>query len=221
VDILKFFYEEPASLEILSSDTDPDARRQQEGLSSLEILLQAPRYHRGYLAGTNLETGAVGLTALSHPEAFVGPVLDWLRGSHWMIGYRTEGVIAEEHTSRIDEVLRHPEGVQVLACADQALPEEAIVAVMEGERRYALPALRRLLDQGAVVFFPEPAHHGFDWSFFCRYRMREALVAVMKNHPAEGVRRFVVPFQKARSEHKFYFESWQLDQPLPDYIEEL
>ena len=72
-----------------------------------------------------------------------------------------------------------------------------------------------------MVFFPEPAHHGYDWSFFAARPMRAALVDAFRRHPHPGARRFVVPYRKARSEHKFYFETWQLDQPLPDYIEEV
>ena len=63
-----------------------------------------------------------------------------------------------------------------------------------------------------------PAH---DWSFFAARPLREALAEALRRHPQTGARRFIVPFQKARSEHKFYFETWQLDQPLPDYIEEV
>jgi len=220
VDILKYFYEEPASLEVLSADTDPDARRVQEGLLSLQALLQTPRYYRGYLAGTNMETRQVGLTALGHTDAFVKPVLDWLGETCWMAGDQ-QGDMVEAKTAQIKALLHHPGKAAVLVAADKMLPQDLLAAVIGRERRYALPALRQLLDKAQVVFFPEPAHHGFDWSFFSRHPMREAFVAAMQRHPAEGVRRFVIPFQQARSEHKFYFESWQLGQPLPDYMEEL
>ena len=50
-------------------------------------------------------------------------------------------------------------------------------------------------------------------------------VGVVRTHedaPRVPVRRFVVPYQKARSESKFYFETWQLTEPsLPDYIVEV
>lgn len=220
MDILKYFYEEPTSLEVLSSNTDPDARRVQEPVYSLHALLDASRYYRGYLAGTNMEIGQVGLTALHHTDAFVEPMLDWLGEACWMIGYQ-QGDVAVAEAAQVKETLCHPREVATLVAANRVLPEDLIVAVIGRERRYALPELRGLLEEAQVVFFPEPAHHGFDWSFFSRYPMRAALVAAMQRHPAEGVRRFVVPFQKARSEHTFYFETWQLDQPLPDYMEEL
>jgi hypothetical protein len=90
------------------------------------------------------------------------------------------------------------------------------------QRRYALPALRRLLESARVAFFPEPAHDGFDWSFFSAHPMREPLTSAFKQNPAEDVRRFVLPYQKARSESKFYFETWQLNEAaLPEYIEEV
>jgi hypothetical protein len=52
--------------------------------------------------------------------------------------------------------------------------------------------------------------------------MRDRLVAALRRHPTDTVRRFVLPYQRARSESKFYFETWQLTaSPLPDYIEEV
>ncbi len=220
MDILKYFFEEPLSLEALSPDLDPDARRRDAPSRSLEDLFEAPRYFRGYLAGTNLADGRVGLTALAHPEAFVEPLLDWLGGLRWTRG--TSGGAVE----RLDEaaaraVLAHPVGTAALACAAGPLPEADVAAAAGGARRYAVPALRRLLQAARVVFFPEPAHHGHDWSFFSARPMRAALVEALRRHPAAGTRRFVLPYRQARSEEKFYFESWQLNQPLPDHIEEV
>ena len=220
MDILKYFYEEPVALEALTPDLNPDARRRAAPSLPFDALLTAPHYYRGYLAGTNLDTGRVGLTALRHPEAFIDPLMDWLGSSTWLRALddgTTEPVIG----AALPLLLQDPGPTAVLACAEAPLPGKEVTATVRTERRYALPALRRLLSQARVAFFPEPAHHGSDWSFFSAHPMREALVAAFHRHPVEGVRRFALPFQKARSEHRFYFESWQLDAPLPDFIEEL
>ena len=72
------------------------------------------------------------------------------------------------------------------------------------------------------MLFPEPAHDGYDWSLFARRPMREAFCEALVRHAAAGVRRFVLPYRKARSEEKFYFELWQLHTgPLPAHIQEL
>ncbi len=221
MEIIKYFYEEPASLEALAPDLDPDARRRDAPARPLSAWLDAPRYYRGYVAGTDLATGRVGLTALARINAFIDPLLDELGTMIWMQSTRDSSAeTLDEAAAR--RILIDPKETTALVCADAPLPEADVAAVAGAERRYGVPALRRLLKApSCVVFFPEPAHHGHDWSFFSARPMREALTEAFRRYPQAGVRRFVVPFQKARSEHKFYFESWQLDQPLPAYIEEV
>ena len=104
--------------------------------------------------------------------------------------------------------------------AGGAAGEADLRAVAAVERRYAVPALTRLLDGGAVVLFPEQAHDGFDWSLFSATPVKDRLVAALRAHPGDGVRRFVMPYRRARSEHKFYFDRWTLD-ALPEWVEEL
>ncbi len=221
MEIIKYFYEEPASLEALAPDLDPDARRQDAPMQPLSAWFEAPRYHRGYVAGTDLDTGRVGLTALAHCHAFIDPLMDALGGRRWMRSTRAATVETLD-AATAQHLLADPNDTAALVCADTPMAEADVLAATETDRRYGVPALRRLLAApSCVVFFPEPAHHGHDWSFFAARPLRPALTDAFRRHPRPGVRRFVVPFQKARSEHKFYFETWQLDQPLPDYIEEV
>lgn len=226
MNIIKYFYEEPVLLEALTPNRDPDARQQsgraaakERRLMDLDDFLSLPSYHRGYLAGTDLDTGHVGITALSDPAAFVRPLVDAL-GQGWWGHYTAAGSLEEPDNP--SEVLHRPEQTAVLITAAERVEPDGVSEAARGARRYAIKALRHLLDRGATVFFPEPAHDGFDWSFFAAHPMRDALVAAFRQHPAEDTRRFVLPYQKARSESKFYFDTWQLkEQPLPDYIEEV
>ena len=221
MEIIKYFYEEPASLEALAPDLDPDARRRDAPTQPLGAWFEAPRYYRGYVAGTDLDTGRVGLTALAHCNAFIDPLIDLLDGRMWRRNTRTATVETLD-AAAARHCLAHPSETVSLVCADALLPDADVIAASTTDRRYGVPALRRLLAApSCIVFFPEPAHHGHDWSFFAARPMREALAEAFRRHPRRGVRRFVVPYRKARSEHKFYFETWQLDQPLPDYIEEV
>ena len=220
VEIIKYFFEEPFSLEALTPDLDPDARQRGRQAGSLEALLSRPAYYRGYLAGTDLATGRVGLTALPRPEAFMAPLLDVFGAYRWTHADASGQVHGLDETS-VREVLRDPTGTAVLACAEAEMPGDLVAAVGDGVGRQALPALQRLLAEARAAFFPEPAHHGADWSFFSARPMRSGLVAAFQRHSLPGVRRFVLPYQKARSEHRFYFEQWQLGEPLPAYIEEV
>lgn len=213
--IVKYFYEEPVHLEALSAEADPDARRRAEPSGSLGDLLRPAAYYRAYLAGSDGERA--GLTTIEAPEAFVLPLLDVLARSRWFF-VEPDGSV--ETPADPAALLHHPSVAAALAASDASVDEAALTEVAAAERRYGIPALRRLLDAGATVLFPEPAHDGWDWSVFSAAPLRERLVAAFRARPAPGVRRFVLPFQRARSEHTFYFERWRLDD-LPDWIEEV
>lgn len=228
-DILKYFHEEPALLEPVTPDHDPDARRREDRSDlpdnvsvSLGELLDTRDAYRGYLAGTNPADDRVGLTSLRVPAAYVDPLVEALGRDWWGRAVEAGGVetLGPEAVRR---VLQAPEDTTVLVTADGPVEAEQVAAVAGTERRRALSALRTLLGNAHVVFFPEPAHDGHDWSFFSAQPMQERLVAAFRAHPVEGLRRFVLPYQKARSESKFYFDTWQLTDAssLPNYIEEV
>lgn len=222
MDIVKVFIDEPTGLESLVRDDDPDAHRRGVELGSLDDLLAGATfesdYARAYFAGTHLGPPLrIGLTALSDAEAFVQPLLAWAGGRPWTRldeNGTTSGLLPAEAAT----TLRQPGSTAALAIG----PVEglALATAASGPRREAIPALRTLLNGGAAVLLPESAHDGFDWSLFARRPLQESLVSAFAAHPADRVRRFIVPYQKARGEHKFYFEQWQLD-ALPNYVEEV
>lgn len=229
MDIVKVFIEEPVGLESLVRDDDPDAHRQNVALGSLDALLNGTTfesdYARAYLAGTHLGPPLrIGLTALSDAEAFVQPLLAWASGRPWTRLSRagdTTGLLPAEAASH----LRQPEDTAALAVGpvdglEPKVDVSLLATAASGPRRDAVPALRALLDAGASVLLPEAAHDGYDWSLFARRPLRDALIRAFAVHPAGDARRFVVPYQKARGEHRFYFEQWQLD-ALPDHVEEI
>jgi len=244
-DIFKYFHEEPALIEPVTPDRDPDARNRQgrgahqdaaeeEDLMPLDDLLDTTEAYRGYLAGTNLADDTVGLTSLRRPDAYVDPVLEVLGGAWWGQA-REGGSVRDVGTDEVRAILQDPQDTTVLVTAAAPVAAERITAAAGTARRHALPALRALLDAAEVAFFPEPAHDGHDWSFFAVRPVRNRLTDVLRqaaeadraradtaDESVVPVRRFVVPYQKARSESKFYFETWQLtESSLPDYIEEV
>ena len=227
-DILKYFHEEPALLEPVSRDRNPDARRRTERSDlpndpsvPLEELLDTRDAYRGYLAGTNRADDRVGLTTLRTADAYVAPLIEAL-GRAWWGRCTADGRVEPIDADAARRVLGAPSNTSVLVTAADAVADDAIAAVAGEARRRALRALRTLLDTAHVVFFPEPAHDGHDWSCFSATPMRDRVVEAFRAHSTETTRRFVLPYQRARSESKFYFESWQLTEgSLPDYIEEV
>jgi hypothetical protein len=220
VDIIKYFVEEPVSLETLTPDSDADARRQGQPPIMLQALLAGEKYARAYLAGTNIDTGRIGLTALSAPDAFILPVMSWI-GKRRIFVSSVRDPRREADQAEARRLLFDPSGINAIVVGED-VPDGALVAAAAGRsRRYALPPLREVLDGGFSILFPEPAHHGFDWSIFSPTVIRPDLVDAFLRDRRERVRVFVLPYQRARSEEKFYFESWALNGTLPDYIEEL
>ena len=230
MDVIKVFTEEPVGLEALVPDGDPDARRRQATPESLEAFLghlsggvPAP-YARAYLAGTVLgPPHRVGLTAVGEAEAWVVPLLTWSGSRGW-----TALVDGETHALSPDhaaDVLRRParDGAHppTAALAVGPVPPGALAAAAGGasDRRDRLPALRAVVDAGAAVLFPEPAHDGWDWSLFAPAPLRDPLADAFRQHPA-AARRLWAPYQRARGEHTFYLEQWALDR-LPDWVEEI
>ncbi len=207
MDIIKYFFEEPASLEVLTPDHVPDARGAAEPVS-LEAFLRAPQHFRGYLAGTDLRTERTGATALSRPDAFIEPLLHAFPYETWTSG-STEGRAVRLSTEDVRRTLRDPSATRILAAG--TLPDSALLLEASGpEHRRRLPALRRVLRSVSLVLLPEPAPHGFDWTLFSTQPMRKPLADAFRRFPRENVRRFVIPYRKARSEEKFYFERYDL-----------
>lgn len=199
MDVLKLFVEEPAALRGTDANTLP---------ASLDALLarSEPAYGRAYLAGTHLSNGPprVGVTALANSRSFVDPLLTWSGGRLWQHLDRSGGLALLADAAG---ALAQPEATAALVLGP--VDTAALIEVANGDRA---DALRALLSAGASVLVPEPAHDGWDWSVFGPAPL--GLVDAVRAHPAPpGVRRFVVPYQRARGEHSFYFEQWALDPP--------
>ena len=215
MDILKVFVDEPFALEPLASEPRPRGRAEAppEAFSDagLAALLTPSPYARAYLAGSRLPDAPdgphrVGLTTLTDPALYVGPLL----------GLTDTWGPADDPAS----VLRRPERVRALASVP--LPDADAVALSAAGEREGFRALRHVLDAhpGALVLVSEPAPDGWDWILYARSPLRERLVGALASVPAGPARRLVMPYQKARGEHRFYLERWALD-ALPDYVHEL
>ncbi|CAM3348983.1 hypothetical protein [Rhodothermus bifroesti] len=205
--ILKVFYEEPAALEPETLVWPPVAG--------------APCYYRVYLAGTDLERLRIGLTALL-PEAFVPPLCQVLQ--HWPFWWQVdEG--GDTHVLEADvlgQVVAQPDATAVLIGGKTAVLPVFPALLVTADRQESRKTLQALLNDGCLVALREPAHHGYDWHLFADVPLLASFKTALQAHPCPAVRRFLVPYSKARTEERFYFEQWMLDGPsLPDYIQEI
>ncbi|MDX1418981.1 MAG: hypothetical protein R3181_03350 [Rubricoccaceae bacterium] len=217
MDILKYFYEEPAALYPSAPEAVGDG-----GLRPLDALLGGARLHRGYLAGTRLPDSPeaplrIGATALDAPRIWSLPLASLFEGFVWTrLG--ADGAVGTPAEDAVEAALRAPAGTAALAVAPAPIAAARLQPAVEGPRREAVASF--LEGEAHALFFPEPAHDGFDWSLFSVAPLRDRFVAALRAHPAPGARRLVLPYQRARGEHRFYFEQWQLD-PLPPFVEEV
>ena len=197
-DVLKVFIEEPAALRGAARGAPA---------ASLEALLAPPpaAYGRAYLAGTHLgPPRRVGLTALADAAAFVAPILAWAGPRPWTrLGAAGDPEAVPDPASALL--------VPAVLAVGGAPRAGTLAAVAAGD---LADALRALLDGGACVLVPEPAHDGHDWSVFGPAPLGLA-EAVRAAAAPPGLVRFVAPLAAARSEAKFYLEQWALDAPPP------
>ncbi|NNE69068.1 MAG: hypothetical protein HKN29_01760 [Rhodothermales bacterium] len=198
--VVKYFFEEPAALELLAPDDIPNARS--PGTStSLEAFLKGPRYHRGYLTASDLEAGTTGATTSGGGPDWIQPLIEAIGSDR---AFRGPGTPRE---TALSQVLADPSKGVVLLVGPSAPPDQ--IPDLSGEVRDHAGTIRDLLDAGFVVLRPEPAHEGQDWSIFSPRPLSESVAAAFKS-AQPGPARFVIPHRQARGEHKFYFERYDL-----------
>lgn len=212
MDVLKVFTDEPLPLDAAADEPAP--RGVPREMASLEDLLKRPTYARAYLAGSRLgDRPAVGLTSLEDADLWLAPLADLWSGLAWTT-----------HPADLDPVrtLRQPSAGQALAAAPAPADVDLLATVATSSDREGWGALRALLDAqpDALVFVPEPSHDGWDWILYTGRPLRDRLVGALRQRDAPEARRLVMPFQKARGEHKFYLERWALDD-LPEWALEV
>lgn len=213
MQVVKYFFEEPVALEMLSSDSDPDARRH-TGAPTLEEFLDAPTYARGYLAASDLETGRIAASVLPESIAVILDDVLPVPRRHFTPGIAGISTTSAQDRDALREALTDRSKRSVIVCgkgaSGGATPTEpglsvAVNRLIEYHIREALAEVTKLLDCGHVVLVSEPSHDGHDWSVFSPRPLADAIRASMAEH-LQDVSGYVIPFQRARAEHRFYFE---------------
>lgn len=205
-DIIKFFYEEPAWLESQSADDDPDARERNAPDSLAQFLASRP-YYRGYLAGSSLAAGTIGLTSIDRHKAMREILLSL--GVARRISIRTAS--SPEPADDPSILIDRPGDVLMATFGGEPVGAAEAIALRTDERRRWLNVLRGILDSGAIVLFPEPAHHGHDWDIYSPIPLLSVMQPVLTGIAADDLRVFAIPHNRARSEEKFYFEQYDPD----------
>ncbi|MEM1054658.1 MAG: hypothetical protein AAGI52_03955 [Bacteroidota bacterium] len=220
MDVLKVFTEEPFPLDASAGEPVPrDAPRE---IAPLEDLLSRPMYARAYLAGSRLvgDDWKVGLTAVEDDSLYLRPIRDLTRGMEWSVPMVEPNPPFEWH--EIADRFRDPPVEHVVAAAPEAVDPSLLKHIADTPGRAGWGFLRDALDHqpDALIFVSEIAHDGHDWIIYAGHALRDRLVAVLRAHETTEARRLVMPYQRARGEHKFYLERWALDD-LPEWAKEI
>ena len=205
--VIKYFYEEPTLLDFpqTASETPIDS-----GERFIE-LMKVKAHHRGYLAASDLVNNTVGGSSLED-QAAAEALADVLDGPIWFINLDQEAdnglncVLETKRATIVRSLVTMPSASVLIS---NLHPNDQVLGLLTTDRKASFGAIVRLLDMGATVVFPEPAHLGHDWSIFSAKPLSARFTEALATAPAD-CRSFVVPYVKARGEHKFYFEQYDL-----------
>lgn len=209
--VIKYFFEEPTLLDFQESASESIV-----GVGSFNVTLAgAARHYRGYLAASDLESRTIGGSSLED-QAAAKILAQVLEGPGW---YFSKGSGANESIKT--QLLSSPESIlqalvtmpseSLLVTNFNPQGQELTALVHRSSEKSTFGAIVRLLDFGATVILPEPAHVGHDWSVFSSKPLSESIKMAAHVLAPKDCRCFVVPYGKARGEHKFYFEQYDLE----------
>jgi hypothetical protein len=204
--VIKYFFEEPASLEVLSGDDDPDARRTHTPAMSLEDFLGSPAYFRGYLTATDLWERRFGFSTL--PADVAAGMLNAVVADRNVQTWKRHAV---DPATDVRSAVLNPDAIGVIAVGGHGIDPSVARTLFTADRRRSIPALREILDSGTLVLFPEPAQDGVDWSLFAAHPFRSSVERALTSVTGHDRRAFSIPHARARSEEKFYFELYDLE----------
>jgi len=207
--VIKYFYEEPTLLDFPESASGTPV----DSVETLVQLMKERNHYRGYLAASDLGNDTIGGSALEDGAA-AKALASVLEGPIWLLN-REPGATGIQFqlltdSVEIDQALSTMSSESVLI-AELNPRDHDVTSLMEhGGQKESFRAIIRLLEMGATVVFPEPAHVGHDWSVFSARPLSGSFKDALAVAPSD-CRSFVIPYVKARGEHKFYFEQYDLD----------
>lgn len=207
MDIFKLIFEHDLRLDQLKErHTD---RKNPETSSSLDDFLKPdPTYSKFYMTGTRLNREQFGLNTLSrYPE-----LLDLLAGA--LESYKT--FTQKEHAS-FQEAVKHSaigDPIILSTGGESVSPDfEGLKIDQNSNAGHKKESIAELLQTRNLLLYKEKAHHGFDLHLFSKVNIYPDLFYPFKTLVGDQFRFFSINGKRIRSEQKFYFETWTLENP--------
>lgn len=206
MDIFKLIFEHDLRLDQLKErHTD---RSTQDVSSSLEDFLKPDlTYSKFYFTGTRLDKDEFGLNTLAAYDSVISQLQSTLTGYRVFTGKGFKDLTEAINESRIGAPI-------VLSKYDSVtwdLPELTIDSNSNaGHKKESIAALLKTDD---LLLYKEQAHNGFDLHLFSKNNVYSDLFYPLKSLLNDQFRFFSINGKRVRSERKFYFETWTLENP--------
>lgn len=206
MDIFKLIFEHDLRLDQLKErHTDRD---NPETSSSLDDFLNPdPTYSKFYITGTRLDREQFGLNTLSRFPVLLD-LLDKALDSYktFTRNGRTSFHDAVEKTS-IGEPI-------ILSTYESVSPDfDSLKIDQNSNAGHKKESIAELLQTSNLLLYKENAHHGFDLHLFSKSNIYSDLFYPFKTLVGDQFRFFSINGKRIRSEQKFYFETWTLENP--------
>ena len=167
---------------------------------------------RIFVSGSNLQSQTPGLSG-SVPYAQWGRVLaQAMPCNDWMVLQEDQGMqkilsfpSMEEFGNGGDRVFLGGPG-SMDDCSDE------LAVLLNSDRKQMEPELMTVLAKADLVLFPIRATDGFDLEIFSSSSIKEPIRILLGQNPSDEVRRFFLDTNRVRSEQKFHFDLWMLDE---------
>lgn len=206
MDIFKLIFEHDLRLDQLKErHTD---RNTQDVSSSLEDFLKPDlTYSKFYFTGTRLDEERFGLNKLTAYDDIIHHLSNALADYRVFTGEGYKNLESAINESNIGAPI-------VLSKYDSItwdLPQLTIDSSSNaGHKKESIAALLKTDD---LLIYKEQAHHGFDLHLFSKNNIYRDLFYPLKSLVSDDFRFFSINGKRVRSERKFYFETWTLDNP--------
>ena len=206
MDIFKLIFEHDLRLDALKErHTDRDT---QDVSSSLDDFLKPDlTYSKFYFTGTRLEKQHFGLNTLEAYEDIIDHLSNTLNGYRIFTGKGVKNL----HSAISESAIGEPVVLSKYDSITWDLPALTIDSNSNaGHKKESIAALLKTDD---LLLYKEQAHHGFDLHLFAKDNIYRDLFYPMKRLVSDEFRFFSINGKRIRSERKFYFETWTLEQP--------
>ncbi len=206
MDIFKLIFEHDLRLDQLKErHTD---RSTQDVSSSLEDFLKPDlTYSKFYFTGSRLDREQFGLSTLDAFDEIISHL------SSTLVDYRVyTGKGFKDLTEAINESnIGDPIVLSKYDSITWNLPNLTIDS--NSNAGHMKESIAALLKSDDLLLYKEKAHNGFDLHLFAKNNIYRDLFYPLKTLVDKNFRFFSINGKRIRSERKFYFETWTLENP--------